>query len=154
MRLLSMAIVALWIGCGVAHAAKPEPVKAELLADVTAVQPGMTFDVGVRLTMEEGWHVYWQNPGDAGLPTKVEWKVPPGFKVKALDYPTPVRFDQPGGVVGYGYRDSLMLIAKVTAPADLKAGSKIEIAANAKWLVCKDVCLPGKAAVKVELPAG
>ncbi len=155
MRLFSMTMIALWLSCtGVLAADKPQPVKAELLADVTAVQPGETFNVGVRLTMEEGWHVYWLNPGDSGLPTKVEWKVPAGFKVNALDYPAPVRFDQPGNVVGYGYHHSLMLVAKVTAPKDLQPGANIEIAASANWLVCKDICLPGKAAVSLVLTAG
>ena len=26
------------------------------------------FYVGVRLEMQEGWHTYWENPGDSGSP--------------------------------------------------------------------------------------
>ncbi len=154
MRLLSIAILAGWICCSAALAEeKKHPVKAELLADASAIKPGETFHIGVNLVMDDGWHVYWLNPGDSGLPTTVAWKVPEGFKVVAMEYPAPVQFDQAGGVVGYGYRDSVLLIAKVTAPADLKPGTKIQISATASWLVCKDLCLPGKAKLSLELPA-
>src|SRR5215207_6748481 len=82
---------------------KEDLVKGELLADVTAVKPGGTFNVGVLLRIERGWHVYWTNPGDSGLPTKVKLHVPEGFKVGEVRMPVPVKFDQPGGVLGYGY---------------------------------------------------
>ncbi len=136
---------------GASAAPKENPVKAELLADMSAVVPGATFNVAVKFTIEPGWHIYWINPGDAGLPTTVKFSAPAGFKVEPLGYPTPIQFDQPGNVVGYGYTESLVIMAKVTAPADLKPGTAVDLSADAKWLVCKDVCIPGKAAVALQL---
>jgi len=119
---------------------------------VAAVQPGSTFHLAVKLTMQPGWHVYWINPGDSGLPTEVKFNAPGGYKVEFMGHPTPIEFDQPGNVVGYGYKESVMLVALVTVPADAKPGAMLEFSASAKWLVCKDVCLPGKATVSLQLP--
>jgi len=132
---------------------EPHPVEAKLLADVSGVEPGATFTVGVLLTMEKGWHVYWRNPGDAGLATEVQWKLPKGFTAGPLRWPVPVAFVQPGNIVGYGYEHTVLLTARVTAPKDLPAG-RVQIAAEASWLACKDVCLPGEASAQLELPVG
>lgn len=128
------------------------PVKAQLLADVAAVQPGKPFTVGVLLRMKPGWHVYWKNPGDSGLPTLVEFKVPQGFVLGQLQWPIPMRFDQPGNIVGYGYADSVLLVAKVHAPKTVSLGSTIPIQAKVEWLSCEQVCIPGEARLSLRLP--
>src|SRR5215207_9163016 len=131
-----------------------ELVKAELLADVAAVKPGEEFTLGILLKIKPKWHIYWKYPGDAGLPTTVKWKLPDasaGATQPELRFPLPVRFDQPGDVVGYGYKDEVLLTARVKAP-DGPAGSAKEFAADVAWLVCEDVCIPGKATVKLSIP--
>ncbi len=132
---------------------EPQPVKAKLVADVAAVEPGATFTVGVLLTMDKGWHVYWRNPGDAGLATEVLWKLPKGFSVGPLRWPVPVTFVQPGDIVGYGYEHTVLLTARVTAPKELD-GKRVTIGAEASWLACKDVCLPGEASLELDLSVG
>ena len=129
-----------------------ELVQAELLADVAAVKPGEAFTVGVRLTVEPGWHVYWLNPGDSGVPTRVKLKAPAGFKAGALRYPVPVKFDQPGDVLGYGYENEVLLTIRVTPPADLESGADVSLTADVNWLSCKDACVPGKAKLSLKLP--
>src|SRR5205823_3417249 len=69
-------------------------------------------------------------------------------------FPIPRRIELPGDVINYGYEDEVMLLAQVTPPGDWPAGKAIEFAADVSWLVCEKVCLPGKAAVKLSLPAG
>jgi DsbC/DsbD-like thiol-disulfide interchange protein len=130
------------------------PVEARLLADVATLRPGQAFSLGVELRMKPGWHVYWKNPGDAGLPTAIEFVVPDGFVVGALQWPVPVRFDEPGGIVGYGYGESVMLIARVTAPPALAPGAPLRFGAKARWLSCEKVCIPGKADLELALTAG
>src|SRR6185369_17626506 len=118
--LMVFAMFALAAHAAGATAGPPKDlVKTELLADVKTVEAGKPFHVGVRLHIKPGWHVYWINPGDAGLPTRVKFSLPDGFKAGELKYPLPVRFEQ-GGVIGYGYHDEVMLIAEITPPADLK----------------------------------
>ena len=139
--------------CSAAHAQpRQEIVKAELFADVSAVKPGGDFTLGVLLTLEPGWHVYWMNPGDSGRATTVKITAPDGFKVGPLRFPVPLKFNQPGDILGYGYEKSVLLTAEVKAPADLKSGSQTAIYADITWLACKDACIPGKAKPSVSLP--
>ena len=64
-----------------------EPVKVELVAEDTSIQEGKPFWVAIHFLPEEGWHLYWKNPGDAGAAPDVEWKLPEGFSVKPLLWP-------------------------------------------------------------------
>jgi thiol:disulfide interchange protein DsbD len=159
-NLLILLALAMWAGAAARPAgAAPVPkdlVKAELLADVAAVKPGEEFTLGVLLKIKPKWHVYWKYPGDAGLPTAVRWKLPDASAGSTaaqpeLRFPLPVRFDQPGNVVGYGYNDEVLLTARVKAP-DGAAGSTAEFAADVSWLVCEHVCIPGKAKLKRSIP--
>ena len=143
------------VACGTAAAQTPgnaEHARAELIVGVEAVAPGASFPVGVRMTTDPGWHVYWKYPGTAGLPTTVDWHLPDGVTVGPLQYPTPREFDQPGGIVGYGYEGSALLTATVTAPDTLTPGDPISISADVAWLVCADVCIPGSATVEGSVP--
>src|SRR4249919_1842832 len=65
-------------------------VKAELLANTTAIVPGKPFTAGVRLRMVPGWHTYWKFPGDAGIPTEIKWNLPPEWKTGEIQWPIPL----------------------------------------------------------------
>jgi hypothetical protein len=147
--LLLVAIAALS-----AHAQTPakHPAKATLLADVAAVRPGETFTLGVLFELQPDWHIYWLNPGDAGQATSIQFTAPEGFEVGELRWPIPMAFLSPGDIQSYGYDGKVMLTAKVKAPATLPAGP-LAFGADARWLVCKELCIPGKATLKLELPA-
>jgi thiol:disulfide interchange protein DsbD len=123
-----------------------------VLADVTAINPGSSFNVGVMFDIKPGWHIYWTNPGDSGTPTSVKFELPAGFVVSDVRYPVPVRFEQPADVVGYGYTGSVLLTAQVRAPRDLPKDAPVRIGATARWLCCRDVCIPGNAKVDLTLP--
>ena len=158
MKLLLTALIAALAACQTteprAAGPAPHPVEARLVADTQNVQPGQTFTVGVVLKMKPGWHVYWKNPGDAGLPVSAELTGPEGFQIGEMQWPVPIRFTQPGDVVGYGYDDTVLFPFRVTAPARLDPGAPVRIAARLSWLVCEKVCIPGKATVDVSLPVG
>jgi len=127
-------------------------VKTQLLSDVSTIQPGKSFTVGVKLKIAPGWHVYWINPGDTGIPTKVTFELPEGFGAGELQFPTPEKFVMPGNITAFGYEDEVMLLATITPPADLKDGADVTIGAKTQWLVCsKDECVPGSAKDQVKL---
>ncbi|MGC9453401.1 MAG: protein-disulfide reductase DsbD domain-containing protein [Phycisphaerae bacterium] len=126
-------------------------VTAELFADTSAVVGGETFTVGVLVKMGDGWHVYWRNPGEGGLATEIEFSAPEGFEAGSLQWPVPERFEQPGEIVGFGYSDSVLLTARVTAPDEIDGG-EVTLTAVADYLACKDVCIPGRAELSLELP--
>lgn len=127
-------------------------VRARLIADRVSIQPGQAFRVGVLMEMRDGWHVYWQHPGDSGLPTTVRFTWPDGFSAGGLHWPVPQLFTQPGDVTGIGYGRSLLLWTQVTAPAHLRPSDRITIRATAQWLACKDSCVAGETDLKLELP--
>ena len=68
---------------------KTEHVEAELIAEKAAFQAGKAATVGLKLRMEPQWHTYWKNPGDSGLPTKIQWQLPEGWKVGDIQWPFP-----------------------------------------------------------------
>ncbi len=127
-------------------------VQAKLLADISAIQPGKPFTLGVLLTIKPSWHVYWKNPGDSGLPTRVQFTLPEGFTAGELQFPTPVRIVDVGNIVSFGYRDEVLLNTTITPPPTLKTGGTISITAKSDWLCCETNCIPGGADLKIELP--
>jgi hypothetical protein len=153
---IGMIVTTLWAAAGATAAAEPPaPVRASFLADVKAVKPGQSFDVGVRFQLEAGWHVYWENPGEAGLPTRVKIGAPEGVTVSAIQYPLPEAFAQAGDVKGFGYEGEVLLVARVTVPRDWPEAKAIALTAQASWLSCsQDVCLPGKAALDLSVAVG
>src|SRR6186997_3082062 len=135
---------------GAAPVVKTEHVEAELVADKSAARPGTPMLVGLKLRMEEHWHTYWKNPGDSGLPTRVQWKLPAGWKAGELQWPYP----QPlpvGPLMNFGYEDEVVLLAELTPPANAAPGNAV-IGASAEWLVCKDICIPEKGELEMTLP--
>lgn len=130
------------------------PVTAKLLVDHQAVQPGQSVTVGLLLSMPEHWHVYWKNPGESGMATQVNWQLPDGWDAQPLRWPIPKRFDQPGGVLGYGYEQSVLLTSRVTVPADAKVGRRVELGVTANWLACKQLCIAGEAQLTTTLSVG
>src|SRR5204863_4386142 len=118
---------------------KTDNVRAELLSEVSTVKPGEPFWAGLRLTLRPKWHTYWKNPGESGLPTEIAWKLPAGTTAEPIVWPAPTLLDI-GGVINYGYHDEVLLLARITPPAD--ASGTLSLAADANWLVCDDVCIP------------
>lgn len=151
---VAAAVVALLPAAARAQAVYMEPVAVRLVADVRAVEAGRPFRAGVLFEIQRGWHVYWQNPGDSGLPTKVVLGAPAGFAVGSLGWPLPQRFTQPGDLVGYGYADRLLLAATVTPPASLAAGTGVPLTADVGWLACAHICLRGTKTLTLALAAG
>src|SRR5438105_2332718 len=126
-------------------------VKPELLADTTAVVPGKPFIVGLLLRMAPGWHTYWKFSGDAGLPTELKWKLPPGWKISEIQWPIPLKTIDPGDIQTYGYVDEVLLMQEIT-PSPKQDSSSAKLSADANWLVCEKICIPGSATLQLELP--
>ena len=129
------------------------PATVELIAEVDEVVPGETFHLAMNFKLEPHWHIYWKNPGASGLPVEVEWDLPDGFTAGEIQWPAPERFEQ-GGLMSYGFEDAVTLIVPVRAPEELESGRSLTIKAEAFWLICKELCLPGDAELVVELTSG
>ena len=149
------------IGCAIAvlaHAAigcaapvKTPHVEAELISENATVVPGRPTTVALRLKIEDGWHTYWRNPGDSGLPTTIDWKLPSGFHAGAIEWPAPKALEV-GPLVNYGYEGTVLHLVALDVPSDAKPGSAAELTARADWLVCKETCIPDGADLRLALP--
>ncbi|HEV3243377.1 MAG TPA: protein-disulfide reductase DsbD domain-containing protein [Chthoniobacterales bacterium] len=128
-----------------------ELVKAALLADTSAIAPGKPFTAGLLLRMAPGWHTYWKFSGDAGLPTEIKWNLPPGWKVGEIEWPIPLKTNDPGDIQTYGYQDEILLMQEITPPTKIDI-SPVKLSAEANWLVCEKICIPGGANLDLELP--
>ncbi|HED11203.1 MAG TPA: thiol:disulfide interchange protein, partial [Caldithrix abyssi] len=131
--------------------ARSENVEASLVPEVTAVAPGQTFTVALRMRMDPGWHTYWRNGGDSGLPTEIVWDLPQGFKTGEIQWPYPEWIETPP-LVTLGYHDEIYLLVDITASKDIKPGETLRLKARADWLECEIVCIPGGVDLQVELP--
>lgn len=131
------------------HGGKPL-VNASLLADTTAIVPGQKFQVGLLLEMAPGWHTYWQYSGDSGLPTTIRWNLPEGFSADPIQWPVPEAKVEPGDIQVYAYSGRVLLLATITPRADIAGTATLR--ADASWLVCEEVCVPGDAALELTLP--
>jgi thiol:disulfide interchange protein DsbD len=127
------------------------PVQARLISEVKSIKPGTKFCVAVRLVMVEGWHTYWKNPGDSGLPTSVEWTLPEGFIATDIQWPFP-RLFKASDIVSFGYEGEVCLLTDIEAPAALKTGTIVHISASVEWLACREECVPGRSELTIELP--
>src|SRR5881394_2558365 len=126
-------------------------VRAELLSDTSAIAPGKPFTFGLLLRMAPGWHTYWKFSGDAGLPTEMKWKLPPGWKIGDIRWPIPLKTSDPGDIETYGYENAVLLMQEITPPAKIDASSA-NLSAEANWLVCEKICIPGGATLQLNLP--
>ena len=100
-----------------------ELVRPQLLADTNAIVPGKPFTVGLLLRMAPGWHTYWKFSGDAGLPTELKWKLPPGWKIGEIQWPIPLKTVDPGDIETYGYENEVLLMQEITPPSKLDDSS-------------------------------
>src|SRR5437588_7149058 len=128
-----------------------ELVKATLVADTSAIVPGKPFTAGLLLRMAPAWHTYWKFSGDAGLPTEIKWKLPPGWRIGEIQWPIPLKTNDPGDIQTYGYQDEILLMQQITPPAKID-NSPMQLSAEANWLVCEKICIPGSATLPLELP--
>lgn len=135
--------------------ARPAPaarhVKATLVAEPESIRPGQRFWLGIRLQIEKGWHTYWRNPADAGLPTRMNWQLPEGFAAGPIQWPYPARLAAPP-LMSYGYEGDVLLPIEISTPASLAPGSVVRLEGRVDWLECREACIPGKAEVAVALP--
>jgi len=128
-------------------------VKASLVAETQNIVAGQPLRLALRQQIEPGWHTYWSNPGESGLPTTIDWRLPQGFKEGAIRWPTPERFRY-GPVVGYGYRHEVLLPVTIDVPPDLRPGTTVTLSAHASWLVCSETCIPEDAELSIALQVG
>ncbi len=147
---LTFCLLACW--CANTSQAQEPQVQVSITPDTLAIQPGKSFHLAITITPQSGWHIYWENPGDSGLPTTVTWQLPPGFSAGHLQFPIPRQFTLPGNIIAYGYEGPTTFLATITAPKDFDLSGDVPIAGTVAWLCCKEECVPGRKPFLIHLP--
>lgn len=128
-----------------------EQARAELLAHAPeGAGPGKPIWVGLQITHAPEWHTYWKNSGDSGLPTELQWTLPPGVTAGPIGWPTPRKFPL-GTLANYGYDGTVLLPVPLTVEPGF-AGKEIEVKLYAAWLVCRKECIPEEGNFTLRLP--
>ncbi|MFZ0338126.1 MAG: thioredoxin family protein [Terracidiphilus sp.] len=103
---------------------------------------GTSVNAGLYFKLESGWHVYWMNAGDSGEPPHIQWTLPQGISATPLQFPAPQRLPL-GPLMDFGYENEVLFpftldVAKTAKPGPATLHAKVD------WLVCREVCIPGK----------
>lgn len=125
-------------------------VETLLLAEKTHITAGEPFWLAVHQNIQPEWHVYWRNPGDSGLETRVNWIAPQGFDFSPLQFPVPKKIPF-SGLLNFGYEGQVTYLLQVIPPKTIDTDT-ITITANLEWLVCKDICIPESVTRTITLP--
>jgi len=131
--------------------AEARGIEPELVAEGPAPAGGEV-DIAIHMRTNPGWHGYWLNPGDAGLPMDVKWQLPPGYSFGPLRYPVPSRLTV-AGIMNYVYEHDYAVLTRLKVPAG--AQGTVPIRASARWLACTDkICVPEQGELALDLPVG
>jgi len=145
-KLLFLFLLLLWPTVLAARGIEPQ-----LVAEGPA-PPGGEVELAIHMRPAAGWHGYWQNPGDAGLPMDVKWQLPKGFLAGPLRYPVPSRLTV-AGLMNYVFERDYAVLVRLKVPAD--ATGVVPVRADARWLACTDkICVPEHGQLSLDLPVG
>ncbi len=138
-------------GRGLAVPVRASHLTVELVTETASIAPNHDFLAGLHFVLDPGWHIYWINAGDAGEPPRVDWQLPAGIIAGDLQFPAPARLPL-GPLMDFGYQHEVLLPIPMRADASLHAGTNAILRGQVHFLVCSNVCIPGKAEVEQTVP--
>ena len=125
----------------------------QLAVPPAEIYPGQNFTAGLYFKLDPGWHVYWVNAGDSGEPPHIKWTLPEGITADAMQYPAPKRLPL-GPLMDFGYENEVLFpIAMHVSSAFKPSAGSTNLSAKVDWLVCREVCIPGKATLDIDRKA-
>ncbi len=129
--------------------ASEQYTSVKLIPEQNFITPDSQITVAIEITLAPDWHVYWENPGDSGLPAMIEWEAPEGFEFSDISWPVPSKISY-GILSSYGYYDKVMLLQTLKIPETLPKGT-ITLNTAIDMLVCNEICIPEKHRISIEL---
>jgi thiol:disulfide interchange protein len=145
--LLSMSVSSVVASASAPAAVDATHLRVQLVVPQRGINPGEPVDAGIYFKLDQGWHVYWKNAGDAGEPPRIRWTLPTGVTAGEMQFPAPKRLPN-GPLMDYGYEDEVLFPFTLSVAKSVKPGPAA-LHAKADWIVCREVCIPGKAELEV-----
>jgi thiol:disulfide interchange protein DsbD len=133
-----------------------QPVSAphltvQLMDEEFGVYAPDAIDAGLYFKLEPGWHIYWSNAGDSGEPPRIDWTLPKGVTAGPMRFPAPKKLPL-GPLMDFGYENEVLFPIRLSVDATVKPGTTLHLPAKVSWLVCREVCIPGKTNLTLDLP--
>jgi DsbC/DsbD-like thiol-disulfide interchange protein len=150
---LSLCMALLCAAMPAAQVVQAKHARVELISRQESINPGHDLTLGVYFTLEKGWHIYWINPGDSGQPPAFDWQLPPGFNAGEIQWPRPDKLQNSPTLADYGYHHDVLLMVPVRGDGAV-ADKSLEVAVQAKWLICREVCIPDHVQLKLTVSHG
>jgi DsbC/DsbD-like thiol-disulfide interchange protein len=173
---VAAAISAAWLGTGTGASAQAgkapfggssfgrteeaEVTDGNEVVDVRAtwlpVIPGRAMPgFALTFTIEPGWHLYWKNSGDTGMPIMLKLDLPAGVEAGEILWPTPKRYIHSGTLLDYTYEDEVTLLVPLAGMSDATGAAPIALGrASIEFLVCQEACIPGERTIDLAVPGG
>lgn len=146
MKNIFLTLSILWCAVLLANPVETGHAKASLITNLQSSSQE-SFYVGVRLQMQDGWHTYWENPGDSGSPFEATWKTDAGVIIENVSWPTPQTIPYPP-LMTYGYEGDVVFPFQVFRSLDTEL---TEISLDFDFLICADICIPEQAILTLDL---
>jgi len=150
--LILLFVCACW-SMGRAEEVQAQHARVELVSRQTSFAPGQENLLGVHFSLEKDWHIYWINPGDSGQPPVLHWQLPAGFNAGEIQWPHPEKL-QKGSLADYGYNGQVTLLVPVRVSKSYQGNANAEIGLQARWLICREVCIPDHVQLRLTLSSG
>ncbi len=133
-----------WAEPAPASSVTAQHLTVSLIVPPAQIYPGENFTAGLDFKLEDGWHVYWINAGDSGEPPAAKWALPAGITADALEFPAPTRLPL-GPLMDFGYENEVVFPVPMHVAANFHpTGPNTILGGHVTWLVCREVCIPGK----------
>jgi thiol:disulfide interchange protein len=156
-RILCLLVVLFLPVLGRAQATATDPhLTVQLVIPPAQIYPGQHFTVGLYFKLAPGWHIYWSNAGDSGEPPTIKWDLPKTISASPMQFPAPQRLPL-GPLMDFGYEHQVLFPIPVSVASDFQppicGGICPLFRARVSWLVCSNVCIPGRATLSVDRSA-
>ncbi len=128
---------------------RTEQTEVRLISSRARVGDG-ALQLGLQFRMKPGWKIYWRSPGAAGFPPRLDWAGSRNLIAGEMSWPAPRRF----AVLGF---DTLGYLDEVVFPVAARAGDAkraVALRLAVDYLTCDEICIPYRAELALDLPAG
>ena len=144
-HIVAACAVGLLLASPAAHASDASPWQTDSHSQIRLVAGSRSGPVmlgGIAIQLQPGWHTYWRNPGDSGVPPRFDFSKSDNLDSVTILWPAPVKFDDGAGGESLGYEKQVLLPMRVVAK---DAGKPVVVRAAISYAVCEKICIPVEA---------
>ncbi len=152
--LVAAVLLAMSFDASASSSASAAHLSIALHSETKKPRPGGAVSLGIEIRPQPGWHIYWKNPGESGLPPTLHWTLPTGVTAGAPRYPVPSAMTL-NGIAANVYREATTLLVDLSVAATVPRGTRLPVGLDAEVLTCTEGhCVPQSVAVNLTMTAG